>query len=172
MCLARGAARLASLALQGTRSSASRLQGQAEAWRRVPEARAAWRSAHSRALLATAARGRSGVSARPPCRAGGRAPGYEVSEAPLWNLSGTRRRAGALERRDGGPGLYVVPALQRRWRSAVIALRIWLRRQGRGFRWGLIRETLLRFHCACVPPRDRNSRGIASRPPERGKAIA
>ncbi|XP_063126483.1 biotin--protein ligase isoform X5 [Rattus norvegicus] len=75
MCLAREAARLA---LQGTGSSGSRLQGQAAAWRRVPEARAAWRSAHSRALLAAAARGRSGVSARPPCRAGGRAPGYEV----------------------------------------------------------------------------------------------
>lgn len=111
MCLARGAERMASLALQETGSSGSRLQGQTAAWLRVPEDRALLRSAHSRELLAAAARGRSGISARPPSGAGSGAQDCEVSEAPRRRVSGTRRRAGAVDRRAVGPGRGVVPAL-------------------------------------------------------------
>ncbi|XP_037065520.1 uncharacterized protein LOC119088771 [Peromyscus leucopus] len=81
---ANGAARMARLARRGPGRDAVRrqLQGAARvaaAWLRVPEAQAAGRSAHSRALLAEAARGRSGLSARPPCGAPGRAPGFQTA---------------------------------------------------------------------------------------------
>lgn len=101
----RGTERMASLALQETGSSGSRLQGQTAVWLRVPEARAVLRSAHPRALLAAAARGRSGVSARPPCGAGSRAQDSEVSEAPRRRVSGTCRRAGAVTGCRYGPGV-------------------------------------------------------------------
>lgn len=109
---ANGAARMASLAWRGMGRYGGRLQvagagagaGRDTAARsRVPEAHAGLRSAHSRAMLAAAARGRSGVSARPPCGASGRTPGFEVSGAPRRRLSGARRRAEAA-RRAGEPG--------------------------------------------------------------------
>lgn len=75
---------------------------------RVPAAPAASRSAHSRALLAAAARGRRGDAARPPCGAGGRAPGCEVSEAPHRRVSRfadrVRRSRGGRVRRRCRPG--------------------------------------------------------------------
>lgn len=129
----------------GDRELWMQVAGAGAAWLRVPEARAVWRSAHSRALLAADARGRSGVSARPPSGARSRAQDCEVSEAPRRRVSGLAGRLGSSTVglsgcRAVGPGRTVVPALQRGLGPLPTAWRIWLRRRGRGFRWGLIRE--------------------------------
>ncbi|KAM7322333.1 hypothetical protein ACRRTK_019174 [Alexandromys fortis] len=76
-----------------------RLQQQG-AGSRIPEAHTVLRNAHSRAMLAAAARGRNGVSARPPCGASDLALGFEGRGFRWGHIRGpcpSPLRAGARE---------------------------------------------------------------------------
>lgn len=151
----------------GDRELWMQVAGAGAAWLRVPEARAVWRSAHSRALLAADARGRSGVSARPPSGARSRAQDCEVSEAPRRRVSGLAGRLGpstvGLSGCRAGP--HCRSRIAARVGAAAHSAANLASAPGAGFPVGPYPGTLRRSHCACVQSRDRNSLGSAYCPP-------